>query len=201
MLFKLQFLRVLSLSHYHITEIPDSIRNLEHLRYIDLSHTPIKRLPESVCELCNLQSLILSNCHSLTELPENTSNLMNLLNLDVSGSGLSEMPRDMNKLRNLQLLPCFVVGKKGGSALKELRNISKLRGTLHISKLQNVTYDDGVNIPYLGKMDLLEGLVLEWDDNTADPETARKELAVLIPCTRLKRLTINYKHSSIFYLY
>ena len=39
LLSKLQFLQVLSLSLYHITEIPDSIGNLEHLRYIDHSHT------------------------------------------------------------------------------------------------------------------------------------------------------------------
>ena len=141
--------------------------------------TLIKRLPESVCELCNLQSLILLNCHSLTELPEKTSNLENLLNLDISGSGLSEMPIGINKLKNLQLLPCFVVGKKRGSALTELKDFSDLQGTLHISKLQNVTCKDGVDNLYFGRMHYLEELVLEWDDNTADPENARKVLAGL----------------------
>nr|XP_023897537.1 putative disease resistance RPP13-like protein 1 [Quercus suber] len=191
LLSKLQFLRVLSLSHYHITEIPDSIGNLEHLRYIDLSYTPIKRLPESVCELCNLQSLILSNCHSLTELPENTSNLENLLNLDVSGSGLSEMPIGMSKLKNLKLLPCFVVGKKSG-CLIELRNITRLEGTLHILKLQNVTSENDAGGAPLVEMYHLKGLVLEWDDNTADPENARKVLAGLKPYPTLERLTINF---------
>ncbi|XP_030963477.1 putative disease resistance RPP13-like protein 1 [Quercus lobata] len=193
LLSKLQFLRVLSLSHYHITEIPDSISNLVHLRYIDLSHTPIKRLPESVCELYNLQSLILSNCHSLTELPENTSNFVNLLNLDVSGTGLSEMPKGMHKLRKLELLPCFVVGKKGGSALKELcYSEIKLRGTLRILKLQNETYEAGADDIAWGLVGL-EELVLEWDENTADPENARKVLAGLRPSyTRLKRLTISF---------
>ena len=193
LLSKLQFLRVLSLSHYHITEIPDSIGNLEHLRYIDLSHTPIKRLPESVCELCNLQSLILSNCHSLTELPENTSNLVNLLYLDVSGSGLSEMPKGMHKLRNLEFLPCFVVGKKGRSALKELRHFEmRLRGTLRISKLQDVTYEAGAYGISLACLCCLEEIVLEWDENTADPENARKVLEELRPSIWLKRLTINF---------
>ncbi|XP_030963492.1 putative disease resistance RPP13-like protein 1 [Quercus lobata] len=197
LLSKLQFLRVLSLSHYHITEIPDSIGNLEHLRYIDLSHTPIKRLPESVCELYNLQSLILSNCHSLTELPENTSKLVNLLNLDVSGSGLSEMPRDMDKLRNLRLLPCFIVGKKSGSLI-ELKDINCLEGTLHILKLQNVTSENVAHGTPLMDKHSIEELVLEWDENTADPENARKVLAGLKPSCSLKRLTINFYCSPKF---
>ncbi|XP_050283511.1 putative disease resistance protein At3g14460 isoform X3 [Quercus robur] len=197
LLSKLQFLRVLSLSHYHITEIPDSIGNLEHLRYIDLSHTPIKRLPESVCELHNLQSLILSNCHSLTKLPENTSKLVNLLNLDVSGSGLSEMPRDMDKLRNLRLLPCFIVGKKSGSLI-ELKDINCLEGTLHILKLQNVTSENVAHGTPLVDKRSIEELVLEWDENTADPENARKVLAGLRPSYSLKRLTINFYCSPKF---
>ncbi|XP_030963465.1 putative disease resistance protein At3g14460 [Quercus lobata] len=77
LLSKLQFLRVLSLSRYHITVLPVSIGNLKHLRYIDLSHTPINRLPESICDLCNLQTLILPNCHSLTELPQIMWKLIN----------------------------------------------------------------------------------------------------------------------------
>ena len=197
LLSKLQFLRVLSLSHYHITEIPDSIGNLEHLRYIDLSHTPIKRLPESVCELYNLMSLILSNCHSLTELPENTSNLVNLLNLDVSGSGLNEMPKGMRKLRNLKLLPCFVVGKKSGSLI-ELKDINCLEGTLHILKLQNVTSENVAHGTPLVDKRSIEELVLEWDENTADPENARKVLAGLRPSYSLKRLTINFYCSPKF---
>ncbi|KAL0007022.1 hypothetical protein SO802_008524 [Lithocarpus litseifolius] len=190
LLLKLQFLRVLSLSHFHITEIPDSIGKLEHLRYIDLSHTPIKRLPKLVCELYNLQSLILSNCHSLTELPKDMSNLENLLNLDISGSGLSEMP-GMSKLKNLKLQPCFVAGKKSGS-LMEFRNNTGLQ-RLHILKLQTMTSEnDAGGTPLVG-MHSLEELVLEWDDNTADPENATKVLAGLRPSvTSLKKLTINF---------
>ena len=86
----------------------------------------------------------------------------------------------MRKLRNLKLLPCFVVGKKSGSLI-ELRNITRLEGTLHILKLQNVTSENDEGGTPLVEMYHLEELVLEWDDNTADPENARKVLAELKP--------------------
>ena len=89
LLSKLQFLRVLSLSHYHITVLPNSIGNLIHLRYLDLSHTAIMRLPQSICALCNLQTLILSNCHSLYTLPENICRLTSLRHLNLSGTALT----------------------------------------------------------------------------------------------------------------
>ncbi|KAE8682945.1 Gibberellin-regulated family protein [Hibiscus syriacus] len=48
----LKCLRALSLSKYeNVTELPDSIGDLQLLRYLDLSYTAIERLPESVCAL------------------------------------------------------------------------------------------------------------------------------------------------------
>ncbi|KAL6326077.1 hypothetical protein AAG906_000952 [Vitis piasezkii] len=41
-------LRVLSLSHYNITHLPDSFQNLKHLRYLNLSNTRIRKLPKSI---------------------------------------------------------------------------------------------------------------------------------------------------------
>ena len=47
----LQHLRVLSLSDYKISEIPDSFDKLKHLRYLDLSKTKIQCLPDSNIEI------------------------------------------------------------------------------------------------------------------------------------------------------
>ena len=189
MLCKLQFLRVLSLSHYHITELPASIGNLKHLRYIDLSHTGIKWLPESVCALCNLETFILSNCHSLTKLPENMWRLVNLRHLDISGTDIDEMPKNLSRLKKLQTLPYFVVGKRSGSMLKELGGLRDLYGTLHISKLQNVVSENDPAGARLFTKKYLDELVLEWSNNTVGQENV---LEALQPNSKLKKLSINF---------
>ena len=195
---KLQFLRVLSLSHYDITELPDSIGDLEHLRYMDLSHTAIRSLPESLCALRKLQTLILSHCRTLTELPENMWKLFDLRHLDISGTDLNEMPKEMSRLKNLQTLSYFVVGKESGSTIKELGGLLYLRGTLRISKLQNmVSLEDAVEARLKEKAQLDE-LMLEWGDDTADQENDRRVLTMLEPHANLKKLSIKFYHGTSF---
>ncbi|KAK4590312.1 hypothetical protein RGQ29_020743 [Quercus rubra] len=195
---KLQFLRVLSLSHYCIDELPNSIGNLKHLRYIDLSHTRIKWLPQSVCALCNLQTLILSNCRALSELPKNTWKLINLRHLDINGTDLSMMPEKMSKLKNLQTLPYFVVGKKSGSTIKELGGLLYLHGALRISMLQNVISVEDAAEAGLVIKEYLDELVLQWVDDTVDEDTAGDLLDKLKPHTNLKRLSIKFYSGAIF---
>ncbi|VVA40685.1 PREDICTED: putative disease resistance, partial [Prunus dulcis] len=62
---KLQYLRVLSLNGYLLTELPNSIGKLKYLRYLDLSYTRIACLPKSTTSLYNLQTLILEGCRYL----------------------------------------------------------------------------------------------------------------------------------------
>ncbi|RVW79844.1 putative disease resistance RPP13-like protein 1 [Vitis vinifera] len=63
LLMKVQYLRVLSLCYYEITDLSDSIDNLKHLRYLDLTYTPIKRhsrvkeMPSQMGQLKSLQKL------------------------------------------------------------------------------------------------------------------------------------------------
>ncbi|KAJ0483335.1 putative P-loop containing nucleoside triphosphate hydrolase, leucine-rich repeat domain superfamily [Helianthus annuus] len=85
---KLPLLRVLSLSGFEISELPESIGTLRHLRYLNLSRTSITHLPEKVCNLVNLQTLILFGCDQLTKLPNNFLNLKNLQHLDVRDTKL-----------------------------------------------------------------------------------------------------------------
>ncbi|KAL6326055.1 hypothetical protein AAG906_000930 [Vitis piasezkii] len=190
----LKCLRVLSLAHYHIVELPHSIGTLKHLRYLDLSRTSIRRLPESITNLFNLQTLMLSNCHSLTHLPTKMGKLINLRHLDISDTSLKEMPMGMEGLKRLRTLTAFVVGEDRGAKIKELRDMSHLGGRLCISKLQNVVDAMDVFEANLKGKERLDELVMQWDDE-ATARDLQKETTVLEklqPHNNLKKLTIEY---------
>lgn len=155
-------LRILSLSHYQITNLPRSLKGLKLLRYLDLSSTKIKELPEFVCTLCNLQTLLLSNCRDLTSLPKSIAELINLRLLDLVGTPLVEMPPGIRKLRSLQKLSNFVIGRLSGAGLHELKELSHLRGTLRISELQNVAFASEAKDIGLKRKPFLDGLTLKW---------------------------------------
>jgi Leucine-rich repeat (LRR) protein len=101
----LKHLRVLSLSCYKITKLPDSLGGLIYLRYLDLSQTLITELPSSTCSLYNLQTLLLSRCRNLNVLPANSfGQLIHLRHLDLSQTLISELPSSTCSLYNLQTL-------------------------------------------------------------------------------------------------
>ncbi|KAK4592727.1 hypothetical protein RGQ29_017030 [Quercus rubra] len=162
-------LRVLSLSGYCITELPDSIVDLKHLQYIDLSHTRIRSMPESIAFLCNLQILILENY------------------------SLEGMPPQLGKLTSLRTLSNLVVGKDHCSKLKELGFLTHIRGTLCISRLENVTVPrDARDANLIGKPGLNE-LLLDWSSKIDESQDRTNELDVLNmlqPPKALKKLTI-----------
>ncbi|XP_034703483.1 putative disease resistance protein At3g14460 isoform X2 [Vitis riparia] len=198
---KFRCLRVLSLSGYNITHLPaDLFQNLKHLRYLNISSTKIQKLPKSIGMLCNLQSLMLSDCHGITELPPEIENLIHLHHLDISETKLEGMPTGINKLKDLRRLTTFVVGKHSGARIAELQDLSHLRGALSIFNLQNVVNATDALKANLKKKEDLDDLVFAWDTNVidSDSENQTRVLENLQPHTKVKRLNIQHYYGTKF---
>ncbi|XP_077215891.1 putative disease resistance protein RGA3 [Tasmannia lanceolata] len=188
---KLRCLRVLDLSHSCVRDLPDSIGELKYLRYLDLSFTTIATLPESITSLYNLQTLKLGDCMLLVELPKNTSNLINLRHLALKGCKICTPP-ELGKLISLQTLTIFVVGKESGCGIRELKNLTELRGNIHISNLENVIDGTECKEANLKRKEHLDELTLEWsNDNPRDAAVDEEVLESLQPHTNLKTLKIS----------
>ncbi|KAF8037926.1 hypothetical protein BT93_B0696 [Corymbia citriodora subsp. variegata] len=202
LLSKLKYLRVFSLSHCSIIEVPNCVGDLKHLRYLNFSYTDIERLPESIGALCKLQVLILRGCQKLSILPHGITKLVNLQFLDIRDTGsLKEMPLNISYLKNLSILPKFVIGLEKGLQLKELKNLPHLQGELIISELQKVEeVRDAIDANLFRKQGLRK-LVLHWDKdfgNLRNDEHQAQVLHYLRPHTNLENLTISYYEGAIF---
>ncbi|THG22420.1 hypothetical protein TEA_016294 [Camellia sinensis var. sinensis] len=194
LLLKLRRLRVLNMSRYCITEVPNSVGDLKHLRYLNLSHSQIKELPESLGSLYNLQTLMLRACRKLKKLPTDLGNLIDLRHLDTTDAhSLEEMPLGIGKLASLQTLSNFIVTKKNGLRIKELGNLIYLRGKLCLSGLQHVVNPLDAREANLNDKQGLDVLSMEWSVNSDDSRDGRAEtevLDMLRPQKNLKELHI-----------
>ncbi|GAY44596.1 hypothetical protein CUMW_083110 [Citrus unshiu] len=192
MLLNLPRLRVFSLHGYCVSKLPNEIGNLKHLRFLNLSGTEIQILPESINSLYNLHTILLENCHRLKKLSKDMGNLIKLHHLRNSNvDSLEEMPKGFGKLTCLLTLCTFVVGKDGGSGLRELKSLTHLQGTLKISKLENVKdVGDASEAQLNGKLNL-KALLLEWSTDISDAaEVETRVLDMLKPHQKLEKLTI-----------
>ncbi|WKA01951.1 hypothetical protein VitviT2T_020196 [Vitis vinifera] len=200
---KLRYLRVLSLSGYHIKELPNSVGDLKHLRYLNLSRTAIERLPESISKLYNLQALILCQCRYLAMLPKSIGNLVDLRHLDITNAvKLEKMPPHIGNLVNLQTLSKFIVEKNNSSSsIKELKKLSNIRGTLSILGLHNVAdAQDAMDVDLKGKHNIKD-LTMEWGndfDDTRNEQNEMQVLELLQPHKNLEKLTISFYGRGIF---
>ncbi|XP_024006082.1 putative disease resistance protein At3g14460 [Eutrema salsugineum] len=191
----LSCLRILSLSHYRITKLPDSFRNVKQLRYLDLSNTDVKQIPEFVFTR-NLQTLFLSNCRRLRYLTYTLINAISLRYLFLLRTPLVEMPQGIIYLSRLQRLSNFVIGEMmSGARLQELGDLHELRGTLHISELQNVVSLTEASGAGLRKKPFLKKLVLTWSMETSGSKKIACEQSELLkklqPHPNLEKVSIN----------
>ncbi|XP_017628940.1 putative disease resistance RPP13-like protein 1 [Gossypium arboreum] len=194
---KLGYLRVLSLSGYDITELPDVFENLKHLRYLNFSDTDIKCLPDSLCTLYHLETLLLRRCYSLQRLPSKMGNLVNLHYLDIRDAySIDRMPFGIDKLTNLQRLSDFIIGEGDGHRIRELKYLSNLKGDFCLSRLENVNGEDAGEAK-LNEKQGIDRLVLEWSwdfkNDRRNKEVEELVLDSLRPPKKLEQLVIqNY---------
>ncbi|KAJ0673176.1 putative leucine-rich repeat domain superfamily [Helianthus annuus] len=160
---ELTLLRVLSLSCFEISEVPEFIDTLKHLRYLNLSRTNIKELPENVGNLYNLQTLIVSECMWLTKLPKSFLNLKRLRHLDIRHTPLEKLPLGIGELESLQTLTKIIIDGDDGFAINELKGLTNLHGKVSIEglhKVQSAKHAREANLS-LKKITRLE---LQWVD-------------------------------------
>ncbi|TYI85234.1 hypothetical protein E1A91_D05G426000v1 [Gossypium mustelinum] len=194
---RLSYLRVLSLGGYEIYNLPDFFKNLKHLRYLNFSRTRINRLPNSLCSLYHLETLILRSCSKLKNLPSKIGNLVNLHFLDIRGAGsIERMPSGFDQLTKLQTLSNFVIGEGDGRLIRELKNLSNLRGNFCLSGLENVDGQDAREAKLNEKLGI-DGLELQWgtdlENSTRKTEVEERLLDFLHPLKKLEQLIIeNY---------
>ncbi|KAK4253812.1 hypothetical protein QN277_010439 [Acacia crassicarpa] len=190
-MYNLQTLKLCGCTQF--VELPPDLDKLTNLHHLDLSKTKISRLPCSLCKLPNLQTLKLQACQSLVELPPGLHNLINLQHLDISWTSIREMPNNMGRLKHLQILTSFYVGKHNGSNLEELGKLVNLRGSLEISKLENINDPTYAREAYMNNKKYLYKLDLRWSGNNEDSQNERFTLEGLQPHVNLKELAIrNY---------
>lgn len=164
----LRYMRVLDLSSSTIIELPKSIKELKLLHYLDLSRTEIRLVPKGICKLLNLQILKLLGCLWLQELPKDLGNLKDLRYLeldDIFWYKCSKLPPRLGGLTGLHNLHRFLVHCESGYGIEELKNMNRLEGMLHISKLEN---SGDAKEAQLQEKAGINKLILEWSEEDAN---------------------------------
>nr|XP_043615988.1 putative disease resistance RPP13-like protein 1 [Erigeron canadensis] len=182
---ELPLLRVLSLSGFAISEVPQCIVRLKHLRYLNLSQTKINELPENVGTLYNLQSLIVYGCDKLCKLPKSFSKLKNLSHFDIRDTPLlMQMPLGIGELNNLKTLTKIIVVEDDGFTITRLKELNNLEGKISIEGLDKMQSSTHARDTKLSEKRLTE-VKLAWSDVPHDSQTETLENEVLYelkPC-------------------
>ncbi|KAL6326137.1 hypothetical protein AAG906_001012 [Vitis piasezkii] len=139
-------LRVLSLSHYNITYLPDSFENLKHLRYLNLSNTNIQKLPKSI-DLSHLQGAL------------------SILNLQNVVNAMDALDANLKKKENLDdLVFAWDPNAIDGDSENQTRVLEKLQPHTKVKRL-NIQHYYGTKFPkWLGDPSFMNLVFLQLRD-------------------------------------
>ncbi|XP_057524480.1 putative disease resistance RPP13-like protein 1 isoform X2 [Amaranthus tricolor] len=196
---RFKYLRLLSLARMKLTQVPRVIGNLSHLRLLDLSSTHVRELPVSTRNLHNLQTLLLKNCRFL-EAVTHVTHLIELRHLDFVGAALVEIPRGIGKLTNLRTLNGLVLKAKHGDAIRELKYLNDLHGSLKISGIQNIVRSEDAKEAMMHEKSGLNELRMFWgaSTNEVDDNVEHHVLHYLKPHESIKELLLEGYRASTF---
>ncbi|XP_025651330.2 disease resistance protein RGA2-like [Arachis hypogaea] len=168
------------------------LKSLTHLRYLNLRSSGITTLPECVSRLQKLQILKLERCENLSCLPKHLTQLKDLRHLLIEYChSLVEMPPNIGELKCLRTLNLFIVDKKEGRGLSELRDL-QLGGKLRIKGLENVINEGDARDANLSAKKKLENLYLSWgSSDSRRGANAERILEALEPPSNLKSFGMN----------
>ncbi|HEY2810960.1 MAG TPA: leucine-rich repeat domain-containing protein [Rhabdochlamydiaceae bacterium] len=100
---RLSELRVLRLSHMHLTEVPRGLKSLTKLCVLSLSENRISRLPEQRAFPKSLRELRLHS-NRIRFLPSWIGQLTQLTQLSISYNSLHSLPNEIGNLHRLEVL-------------------------------------------------------------------------------------------------
>ncbi|KAG0519941.1 hypothetical protein BDA96_08G030200 [Sorghum bicolor] len=194
----LKKLRVLYLSFYNSSKLPESIGRLKHLRYLNLIRTLISELPRSLCTLYHLQLLQLSSM--VERLPDKLCNLSKVRHMGVYEEYRRTLIEksihqilNVGKLTSLQHMHTFSVQNKQGYELWQLKGLNELGGSLRVENLENVSEKEEALESMLYQKNRLKNLSLVWSSENGMDAADTLHLDILEglrPSPQLSDLTI-----------
>ncbi|XP_039778612.1 putative disease resistance protein RGA4 [Panicum virgatum] len=170
---------------------------MKHLRYLAFHFPSFATeliLPSTFSKLYHMQTIDVrrGSRYTMIPCPEHMANLVHLRHVV---SPLLYFP-NVGRLRSLRTLPRFEVEGEHGYELKQLKHLNKLRGTLQISGLGIVRSKEEALEAQLAHMKRVTQLVLDFGNNTCNPDVAAEVLEGLCPPKDLVELVIEgYKGS------